>query len=90
MVLTEINGRGLQFKIDFPREDNNCPIEGRALLLLSKHNEKEPRFQITDSNSTGFVFGVDVIGKQSSKFITIDGKIFGLRCLFMEEKRVLD
>ena len=77
MVLSNNSRDGLQFKIDFPREDNNCLVEGRVLLLLSKHNEKEPRFQITDSNSTGFVFGVDVIGKQSSKFVTIDGKIFG-------------
>jgi hypothetical protein len=77
MALPEISGDSLQFKIDFPKEDSNGLVEGRVLLLLSKHNEKEPRFQISDSSSTGFVFGVDVIGKQSSKFVTIDWKIFG-------------
>ena len=77
MVLTELNGKGLQFKIDFPREDENGLVEGRVLLLLSNNNEKEPRFQISDNSSTGFVFGIDVIGKQSSKFVTIDGNTFG-------------
>ena len=77
MVLTEINGQGLKFKIDFPREDDNGLVEGRVLLLISKHNEKEPRFQISDDHSTGFVYGVDVIGKQSSKFVMIDGNTFG-------------
>jgi hypothetical protein len=77
MVLTEINGQGLKFKIDFPSEDENGLVEGRVLLLISKHNEKEPRFQISDDHSTGFVYGVDVIGKQSSKFVMIDGNTFG-------------
>ena len=77
MVSTELNGAGLQFKIDFPREDENGLVEGRVLLLLSQNNEKEPRFQISDNSNTGFVFGVDAIGKQPSKGVTIDGNTFG-------------
>ena len=77
MVSTELNGAGLQFKIDFPREDENGLVEGRVLLLLSQGNEKEPRFQISDNSNTGFVFGVDAIGEQPSKGVTIDGNIFG-------------
>ncbi|MBT4663089.1 MAG: hypothetical protein HOC18_14445, partial [Candidatus Marinimicrobia bacterium] len=77
MVSTELNGAGLQFKIDFPREDENGLVEGRVLLLLSQDNEKEPRFQISDNSNTGFVFGVDAIGKQPSKGVTIDGNTFG-------------
>ena len=77
MVSTELNGAGLQFKIDFPREDENGLVEGRVLLLLSQDNEKEPRFQISDNSNTGFVFGVDAIGKQPSKGVTIDGNAFG-------------
>ncbi len=77
MVSTELNGAGLQFKIDFPREDENGLVEGRVLLLLSQDNEKEPRFQISDNSNTGFVFGVDAIGKQPSKGVTIDGDAFG-------------
>jgi hypothetical protein len=77
MVSTELNGTGLQFKIDYPREDENGLVEGRVLLLLSQNNEKEPRFQISDNSNTGFVFGVDAIGKQPSKGATIDGNTFG-------------
>jgi hypothetical protein len=35
MISTELNGAGLQFKIDYPREDENGLVEGRVLLLLS-------------------------------------------------------
>ena len=54
MISTELNGAGLQFKIDYPREDENGLVEGRVLLLLSQENKKEPRFQISDNSSTGF------------------------------------
>jgi hypothetical protein len=77
MISTEISGTGLQFKIDYPRKDENGLVEGRVLLLLSQDNENEPRFQISDNSSTGFVFGVDALGKQSSKGVIIDGNTFG-------------
>ena len=35
MISTELNGTGLQFKIDYPRQDENGLVEGRVLLLLS-------------------------------------------------------
>ncbi|SVA88340.1 uncharacterized protein METZ01_LOCUS141194, partial [marine metagenome] len=62
MVSAELNGSGLKFTIDYPTEDENGLVEGRVLLLLSQNDEKEPRFQISDNSTTGFVFGVDAIG----------------------------
>ena len=67
MVSAELNGSGLRFNIDYPREDENGLVEGRVLLLLSQNDEKEPRFQISDNSTTGFVFGVDAIGKQPAE-----------------------
>ncbi|HIB33290.1 MAG TPA: hypothetical protein EYO45_09360 [Candidatus Marinimicrobia bacterium] len=67
----------LKFIIDYPREDNGTLIEGRILLLLGHNDEKEPRFQINDKAGTGLVFGIDAIGEQPSKGVTIDGNVFG-------------
>ena len=39
-------------------------LDGRLLLLLSKNNKTEPRFQINDAAGTQLVFGVDVEGWQ--------------------------
>ena len=77
MVSAELNGSGLKFNIDYPREDENGLVEGRVLLLLSQNDEKEPRFQISDNSNTGLVFGVDAIGKQPSKGVIINGDAFG-------------
>ena len=77
MVSAELNGSGLRFNIDYPREDENGLVEGRVLLLLSQNNQKEPRFQLSDNGTTGFVVGDDAIGKQPSRAVRVDGDIFG-------------
>ena len=79
LLMTEahLSGAGLQFVIDYPRQDEEGLVEGRALLLLSQNAEKEPRFQITDNSTTGFVFGLDAIDKEETEKIIINNKIFG-------------
>jgi hypothetical protein len=44
MVSTELNGTGLQFKIDYPRKDENGLVEGRVLLLPARKEKKEIKF----------------------------------------------
>ena len=85
MVSAELNGSGLRFTIDYPREDENGLVEGRVLLLLSQNDEKEPRLQISDNSTTGFVFGVDAIGKQPSRGVTVDGDAFGYPVLSLND-----
>jgi len=70
-------GSGLEFIINYPAQDRNGLVEGRVLLLLSKNNDKEPRFQISDNSGTGFVYGIDAIGEENPKGIKIDKNIFG-------------
>jgi hypothetical protein len=36
------------------------PFDGRLLVLISKDNSKEPRFQINDTNDSGIVIGKNV------------------------------
>jgi len=71
-----LNGSGLKFVVEHPKDEHGTVLEGRVLLFLSKNNTKEPRFQINDKSSTGFVFGIDINSKQSSETI-FDNKAFG-------------
>ncbi|MBH09417.1 MAG: hypothetical protein CMG74_03515 [Candidatus Marinimicrobia bacterium] len=73
----KLGASGLRFMIDYPRQDEKGLVEGRVLLLLSNNKDKEPRFQISDNENTGFVFGVDAIGKQEPEGITIDNDVLG-------------
>jgi hypothetical protein len=67
----------LRFAISFPEAATREPIDGRVLLLLSKDNSKEPRFQITEDLNTQQVFGVDVEGLKPGQTAIIDGSSFG-------------
>ena len=67
----------LEFLIDYPRQDENGLVEGRLLLLFSKHDKMEPRFQISDNPTTGFVFGMDVFGEQGQNGVSVNNGAFG-------------
>ena len=71
-----LNGSGLKFVVEHPKDEHGTVLEGRVLLFLSKNNTEEPRFQTSDKSSTGFVFGIDINSKQSSETI-VDNKAFG-------------
>src|SRR4029078_8733866 len=54
--------------------------DGRLLLLLSKNDKAEPRFQISDGPSTQLVFGLDVDNSAKGKsqvFTQNNSTIFG-------------
>ena len=71
-----LNGSGLKFVVEHPKDEHRTVLEGRVLLFLSKNNTEEPRFQTSDKSSTGFVFGIDINSKQSSETI-VDNNAFG-------------
>ena len=52
-------------------------VDGRLLLLLSKNNDTEPRFQVNDAANTQMVFGVDVNGWLPGSDQLIDMHAFG-------------
>ena len=52
-------------------------LDGRLLLLISKTNKTEPRFQINDAASTQLVFGIDVDGWQPQHSQLVDMHAFG-------------
>ena len=70
---------GPQFTISFPSSLESESLDGRLLLMLSTHKEKEPRFQITDGPETQLVFGLDVNNFSPEQEITFtpDASFFG-------------
>ena len=63
--------------------ENDSLQDGRLLLLLSKGNDREPRFQVSDGPHTQLVFGIDVDGWAPGKAATFDSTAFGypIECL---------
>ena len=48
------------FEITYDSELGNETFDGRLLLLITKEDSKEPRFQINDSDETGIIVGKNV------------------------------
>lgn len=65
----------LTFKVSFPGSEHSSPITGRALVILSRTNRREPRFQVY----TGGVpfFGKDIVRLEPGQAVMIDGDTFG-------------
>lgn len=51
---------GVRFVVSFSQKLSAAPLDGRLLLMISKDDSKEPRFQINDSPNGQQIFGVDV------------------------------
>ena len=67
MVLSSLGaappGTGFRADVTYPASLGAGPFDGRVLLLLSKDDSAEPRFQISDTSlNSQQVFGVDVLG----------------------------
>ncbi|HKO44015.1 MAG TPA: hypothetical protein VJU84_12125 [Pyrinomonadaceae bacterium] len=67
----------LKFAISFPAASSKDPLDGRMLLLISKNNSREPRFQINEDLATQQVFGVNVDGLRPGAETIIDANAFG-------------
>jgi hypothetical protein len=75
--LNTMSNLNISFTVVFESDKSDKPLDGRMLLLLSKNNEKEPRFQINDGPSTQLIFGVDVENLKAGKAVVINSKAFG-------------
>ena len=66
-----------RFAISFPASSSSAPLDGRLLLLISKDNSKEPRFQINEDLTTQQVFGVNVDGLKPGQEAIVDSSAAG-------------
>jgi hypothetical protein len=79
-----------KFSITFTKELSDQAQDGRLLLLLSKDDKKEPRFQVNDGLETQLVFGVDVEGMMPGQEIVVDESAFGFPIKSLENIPAVD
>jgi len=63
--------------VAYPSQQSKLPLDGRLLLLISKNNKAEPRFQVSDGANTQLVFGMDVEDWKAGQSRTFTGKDVG-------------
>lgn len=67
----------LTFAITYRDSDSTKVLDGRMLLLISKNDNAEPRFQIQDGPGTQLVFGKNVEGLKPDTPAIIDAQDLG-------------
>lgn len=65
------------FRVAIAAELHRQQLDGRLLLLLSRNNSTEPRFQVSDATTTQLVFGIDVDNWQPGTTQLMDMHAFG-------------
>jgi hypothetical protein len=65
------------FSIHLPDSLSKKNLDGRLLLLFSRNNDTEPRFQISDEPATQLVFGIDIENWQPGATKIISTTAFG-------------
>lgn len=63
--------------VSYSAKQSTQPLDGRLLLLLSKNNTQEPRFQISDDAGTQQAFGLDVENWQPAESKRFTAKEWG-------------
>ena len=67
----------ISFSISYDSEKGDRPLDGRMLLMLSKNDENEPRFQINDGPTTQLIFGMNVENLNAGEEVIVDNRAFG-------------
>jgi len=69
--------QSLRFAVSFPAERSAEPLDGRVLLILATTDAPEPRFQLSETDRTAQVFGVDVDGLRPGEPALVDASVLG-------------
>ena len=70
--------RSLRFAVSFPAERSAEPLDGRIILVVSNHQNPEPRFQVNVFMAESPpIFGIDVDGLAPGEEAIIDAGVFG-------------
>jgi hypothetical protein len=65
------------FRVKIDPSLHNKEWDGRLLLLLSRNNQSEPRFQVSDGVGSQLVFGTDIEGWKNGTSKLVDVQAFG-------------
>jgi hypothetical protein len=77
ITATNINFAQQPVSVTWSAHHSTQPLHGRLLLLLSKNNRAEPRFQIVDGPQTQLAFGIDVENWKAGESKTFSATAFG-------------
>src|SRR3954468_4319541 len=77
LILLACIGNAQTFRVSIADSLKPSTLDGRLLLLLSKNNNEEPRFQVNDGAQTQLVFGMNVDQWSSTSDELIDVHAFG-------------
>jgi hypothetical protein len=67
----------LVFRVTLPASAAGAAIDGRLLVIVSKQEGSEPRFQVSDGVSGQPIFGIDVEGWKPGATASIDSSVPG-------------
>lgn len=73
-----------EFEVSFPASIHQRPITGRLLLMLSRTNDPEVRYQVGLVNSPP-AFGVDVYQLHADQAVTINSNVVGFPLRSLKE-----
>ena len=68
---------GPRFSVRVDPDRANEPLDGRLVLMLSRDDSAEPRFQIVDGPDTQLAFGVDVEAWAPGDPVSVQADAFG-------------
>ena len=67
----------LEFAIQYEATIADGPLDGRVILILTRNDETEPRFQVAADLGAVPIFGVDVEDLDPGEAAVIDATVFG-------------
>jgi hypothetical protein len=74
---TETSQPSASFDLSFAAEASDESLDGRLLLILSKDDQEEPRFQVRPGVNAVQMFGMNVEGMDPGENIVLDESVFG-------------
>ena len=77
LALAPLAAQGARVDVTFPAARSAQALDGRLLLILSKREGTEPRFQVSDGTDGAQVFGLDVEGWAPGKVASFDASALG-------------
>lgn len=77
LLLLYSSAHAQTFRVQIDKSLGNEVLDGRLLLLLSKNNHAEPRFQVNDGVNTQLIFGTDVEGWKPGTTQLVDVQAVG-------------
>ncbi len=74
---TELASASPSFVISFSPDASSEAMDGRLLVILSKDDEREPRFQVRPGVRAVQMFGINIDGVAPGQEVVIDASVFG-------------